>query len=33
MEPVVTHVKEEAPTETGLADITSILGAPTVTVV
>jgi hypothetical protein len=33
MEPVVTHVKEEAPTETRLADITSILGAPTVTVV
>jgi hypothetical protein len=33
MEPVVTHVEEEAPTEAGLVDIASILGAPTVTVV
>jgi hypothetical protein len=32
-EPVVTPVEEEAPTETGLVDIASILGAPTVTVV
>jgi hypothetical protein len=28
-----TEVQEEAPTEAGLVDITSILGAPTVTVV
>jgi hypothetical protein len=33
MEPVVARVEEEAPTETGLVDIASILGAPTVTVV
>jgi hypothetical protein len=33
VEPVVTHVEEEAPTEAGLVDIASLLGAPTVTVV
>jgi hypothetical protein len=33
VEPVVAHVKEEAPAEAGLVDIASILGAPTVTVV
>jgi hypothetical protein len=33
MEPVVAHVEEEALAETGLVDITSILGAPTVIVV
>jgi hypothetical protein len=33
MEPVVSHVEEEAPSETGLVDIANILGAPTVTVV
>jgi hypothetical protein len=33
MEPVVAHVEEEAPAEARLLDITSILGAPTVTVV
>jgi hypothetical protein len=33
VEPVVTHVEEEAPAEAGLVNITSILGAPTVTVV
>jgi hypothetical protein len=33
VEPVVTHVEEEAPAEAGLVDIASILGAPTVTVV
>jgi hypothetical protein len=32
-EPATTEVQEEAPTEAGLVDITSILGAPTVTVV
>jgi hypothetical protein len=30
---VVAHVEEEVPAEAGLIDITSILGAPTVTVV
>jgi hypothetical protein len=29
---VVAHVEEDAPTEAGLVDIASILGAPTVTV-
>jgi hypothetical protein len=33
VEPVVAHVEEEAPAETGLVDIASLLGAPTVTVV
>jgi hypothetical protein len=33
MEPVVTHVEEEAPADAGLVDIASILGALTVTVV
>jgi hypothetical protein len=33
VEPVVAHVEEEAPAEAGLVDITSIHGAPTVTVV
>jgi hypothetical protein len=32
-EPVAVQVAEEAPTEVGLVDIASILGAPTVTVV
>jgi hypothetical protein len=32
-EPTATEVEEEAPTEAGLVDIASILGAPTVTVV
>jgi hypothetical protein len=32
-EAAATEVQEEAPTEAGLVDITSILGAPTVTVV
>jgi hypothetical protein len=32
-EPVATQVEEEAPAEAGLVDITSVLGAPTVTVV
>jgi hypothetical protein len=32
-EPAVTQAEEEAPAEVGLVDITSILGAPTVTVV
>jgi hypothetical protein len=32
-EPVAAQAEEEAPTEVGLVDITSILGAPTVTVV
>jgi predicted secreted protein len=32
-EPVVAQAEEEAPAETGLVDIASILGAPTVTVV
>jgi hypothetical protein len=32
-EPVVAQAAEEAPAEAGLVDITSILGAPTVTVV
>jgi hypothetical protein len=31
--PVATLAKEEAPTEAGLVDIASLLGAPTVTVV
>jgi hypothetical protein len=31
-EPVGAHVEEEAPAEAGLVDITSILGAPTVTI-
>jgi hypothetical protein len=33
MEQVVAHVEEEAPAESGIVDIASILGAPTVTVV
>jgi hypothetical protein len=32
-EPVSTEAKEEVPAEAGLVDITSILGAPTMTVV
>jgi hypothetical protein len=32
-EPAVTQAEEEAPSEAGLVDIASILGAPTVTVV
>jgi hypothetical protein len=32
-EPTATEAEEEAPAEAGLVDITSILGAPTVTVV
>jgi hypothetical protein len=32
-EPATTEAEEEAPAEAGLADITSILGAPTVIVV
>jgi hypothetical protein len=32
-EPVVAQAEEEAPAEAGLVDISSILGAPTVTVV
>jgi hypothetical protein len=32
-EPAATEAEEEAPAEAGLVDITSILGAPTVTVV
>jgi hypothetical protein len=32
-EPAMTEAEEEAPAEAGLVDITSILGAPTVTVV
>jgi predicted secreted protein len=32
-EPTVAQAEEEAPTEAGLVDIASILGAPTVTVV
>jgi hypothetical protein len=32
-EPVATQAEEEAPAEAGLVDITSILGAPTVTLV
>jgi predicted secreted protein len=32
-EPVAAQAEEEAPTEAGLVDIASILGAPTVTVV
>jgi hypothetical protein len=32
-EPTATEAQEEAPAEAGLVDITSILGAPTVTVV
>jgi hypothetical protein len=33
VEPVVAHAEEEVPTEAGLVDIASILGALTVTVV
>jgi hypothetical protein len=33
VEPVVAHVEEKAPSEAGIVDIASILGAPTVTVV
>jgi hypothetical protein len=32
-EPVAARAEEEAPTEAGLVDIASILGAPTVTIV
>jgi hypothetical protein len=32
-EPIAAQVAEETPAEAGLVDITSILGAPTVTVV
>jgi hypothetical protein len=32
-EPAATEAEEEAPTEAGLVDITSILGAPTLSVV
>jgi hypothetical protein len=32
-EPVAAQAKEEAPAEAGLVDTTSIIGAPTVTVV
>jgi predicted secreted protein len=32
-EPAAAQAEEEAPTEAGLVDIASILGAPTVTVV
>jgi hypothetical protein len=32
-EPMATEAQEEAPAEAGLVEITSILGAPTVTVV
>jgi hypothetical protein len=32
-EPTATEAEEEAPAEAGLVDVTSILGAPTVTVV
>jgi hypothetical protein len=32
-DPIVAHVEEEAPTEAGLVDIASILGALIVTVV
>jgi predicted secreted protein len=32
-EPAATEAEEEAPAETGLVDIASILGAPTMTVV
>jgi hypothetical protein len=32
-EPAATQAEEEAPFEAGIVDITSILGAPTVTVV
>jgi hypothetical protein len=32
-EPTTTEAQEEAPTEAGLVDIASILGAPTMTVV
>jgi hypothetical protein len=31
--PAATEAEEEAPAEDGLVDITSILGAPTVTIV
>jgi hypothetical protein len=30
VEPAVAHVEEEAPTEVGLVDVASVLGAPTV---
>jgi hypothetical protein len=33
VEPVMAHVEEEASPEAGLVDITSLFGAPTVTVV
>jgi hypothetical protein len=33
VEPVVAHVEEETPAEAGIVDITSILGAPIMTVV
>jgi hypothetical protein len=33
VEIVVAHVEEEAPAETGIVDIASILGTPNVTVV
>jgi hypothetical protein len=33
VEPVVAHVEDEVPVEAGIVDITSILGATTVTVV
>jgi hypothetical protein len=33
VEPIVAHVEEEVPAEAGIVDITSILGALTVTVV
>jgi hypothetical protein len=33
VEPVVAHVEEETPTETGIVKIASILGAPIMTVV
>jgi hypothetical protein len=33
VEPVVSHVEEEVPTEARLVDITSLFGAPTMTVV
>jgi predicted secreted protein len=32
-EPAATQAEEEAPTEAGLVDIASILGAPSVTIV
>jgi hypothetical protein len=33
VEPVFSHVEEEAPAEAGLVDIANLFGAPTVTVV